>query len=124
MENEKRNHICQSGVDCSYMVRRNKIYCRANPPPDYFTAELLEARTSDFHTDALSRATTAINEVLSQIPEDSEGRMPAFIQTRMGIMLAWVEHTAEPLAADEDGDVTSAADDGTLAKALNLKNYS
>jgi hypothetical protein len=125
MANEKKNNPCKPGVDCSYTVRRHKIICTGGAPPDCFRAELLEANKSAFHTDQIADATQAINKILSEIPKDSEGRMPAFIQTRMGIMLAWVEHEDEDArAADKDEvGVTSADDNDTLAKALNLKNY-
>ena len=127
MENEMKRRPCSPGDMCCYTIRKHKIVCEACSIPNCGRAELLEANKSAFHTDQVAEATQSINKILSEIQPDSEGRTLAFIQTRMGIMLNWVEHEDEAVrAADKDeGEVavTSADDDDTIAKALNLKNY-
>jgi len=127
MENEMKRRPCSPGDMCCYTIRKHKIVCEACSIPNCGRAELLEANKSAFHTDQIAEATRSINKILSEIQPDSEGRTLAFIQTRMGIMLNWVEHRDEAArAADKDeGEVavTSADDDDTIAKALNLKNY-
>lgn len=128
MGNEERRRPCSPGDCCCFTVRRHKIVCNACASGcDCSAAQLLDADKSAFHTDEIAGATQAINKILSEIPNDSEGRTLSFIQTKMGIMLAWVEHENEiARTADKDDDeiaVTSADDNDTIAKALNLKNY-
>ncbi len=127
MKNKMERLPCSPGSPCCFTVRKHKISCDACSRYECGRAELLEANKSAFHTDQLAEATRLINKILSDIPPDSEGRTLAFIQTRMGIMLTWVEHRDDAArAADKDeGEVavTSADDDDTIAKALNLKNY-
>lgn len=106
-----------------FLIRKHKILCVPCNRPECGLAGLLEADTSNFHTDPLAEATRAINEIIAAVPPDPEGRRPAFIQTSLGIMLVWVEHHDDPAIARDEDVVTSADDDDTLAKALNLKNY-
>lgn len=128
MPNEERQRPCSPGQCCCFTVRSHKIVCSACASGcDCSAAQLLDADKSAFHTDEIAEATQAINKILSEIPNDSEGRNLSFIQTKMGIMLAWVEHEDESLRdANKDDDeiaVTSADDNDTIAKALHLKNY-
>ena len=107
-----------------FTVRKHKIICKPCPDPDCGRAKLLEANNSGFYTDRIAEATRSINKILSEIQPDSEGQVLAFIQTRMGIMLTWVEHKDEDENENENEiAVTSADDNDTLAKALDLKNY-
>lgn len=109
-----------------FTVLSDKITCVSCPAPDCGFDELLEADTSAFHTDQLVEATRSINKILSEIQPDHEGQTLSFIQTRMGIMLVWVESEDEAFRASPGEDeigVTSADDNDTLAKALKLKNY-
>lgn len=111
-----------------FTVLSDKITCVSCTAPDCGFDELLEADTSAFHTDEIAQATRSINKILSEIQPAHEGQTLSFIQTRMGIMLVWVESKDEDEAfrasADQDEiGVTSADDNDTLAKALKLKNY-
>lgn len=75
-------------------------------------ATLLEANISKFHDQSLSDATGKINEVLSSIPKDPDGRQLSFLFTNQGIMLAWVRH----------GIVSRHDDEATMSKALGVKS--
>jgi hypothetical protein len=91
--------------------------CSSSSTPDCSLANLLEAEESGFHDAGLIQATKEIKAILSQIPADSAGRSLSFLHTKMGTLLAWVEHGAEPI----EGAVTSDADNKTVAAALKLK---
>lgn len=79
---------------------------------------LLEAEASGIHDETLIEATRKIKQILSEIPADSEGRKLSFLVTKMGLLLAWVNHDADI----PENAVTANDDNETVAKALKLKN--
>ena len=79
-------------------------------------AELLDADESDFHDQSLIEATRKIKRILAGIPKDSRGRKLSFCQTKMGTLLAWVQH-----GGMASGRVTAKDSDAKVAKALKLK---
>jgi hypothetical protein len=80
-------------------------------------APLLEAEPSDFHDQALIDATQQINQILAAIPPDSQGRTISFLYTRLGTLLAWVQHGS----GEVDPDAVTAEDDNeTVIEALGL----
>jgi hypothetical protein len=116
---------CSPGECCCYTICNHEIICASCIGCDCSAAQLLEAETSAFHTEELVAGTQAINKILSEIPHDSGGRTPSFIQTKIGVMLVWVRHQSEDLLSENSDvtGVTSADDNETIAKALNLKNF-
>jgi hypothetical protein len=90
--------------------------CITSDTPDCDLATLVEANESSFHDSQLIQATQAINDILTQIPADAEGRNLSFLRTKWGFLLAWVDHGAEPIA----DAVTSDSDDETFAAALGI----
>ena len=93
------------------------LSCEESPVSGCTQAKLLDAGESDFHGRALIEATRKINRILAGVPKDSHGRMLSFCQTKMGTLLAWVEHGGEASRRR----VTARDDDATVAKALKLK---
>ncbi len=85
---------------------------------DCLRPQLLVAKPSKFHDQALIDATAKINEILEALSPDPEGRKVSLIVNKLGAMLAWVHHNG-----NHDGkySVTSKSDDETLIKALKLK---
>ena len=81
-------------------------------------ALLLDAEESGFLDGSLIAATSAIKDILANIPADVNGRTLSFLNTRMGTLLAWVEHGHDAW----EGAVTAKDDDATIAAALKLKN--
>jgi hypothetical protein len=99
LEAKTENNFCMSGGgSCMY-------------------ACLLEAHTSGFHDGNLARATKQINQILSNIPEDENGRKLSFLVTRLGILLAWANHDDKA----PTGVVTAKDSNAVLTKALKLK---
>ncbi|HVQ37866.1 MAG TPA: hypothetical protein VMS31_10060 [Pyrinomonadaceae bacterium] len=80
-------------------------------------ATLLEANESGFHDQQLVEATRKIKRVLAKIPPDPAGRKLSFCHTKMGTVLAWVQHGGKA----KGKRVTANDDDATVAKALGLK---
>lgn len=114
MENEMKQTSFYPGYCLS--IRNHKIFCRPCDRPDCFFAQLLEAETSEFHTDQLADATRSINQILSEIQSGNPDQKLAFIQTEMGTMLVWATIENEHVVTTEDSSET-------LAKALKLKKY-
>lgn len=78
---------------------------------------LLEAEESSFHDRQLVEATRKIKRILAKIPADPAGRKLSFCHTKMGILLAWVQHGGKATGRR----VTAKDDNATVAKALKLK---
>jgi hypothetical protein len=116
--NYENNDIdpCRAG-NCGHQILDDKVGC-ATGPGDCRPVSLLEAEESGFHDASLIAATSAIKDVLANIPPDANGRTLSFLNTRMGTLLAWVEHGHDAW----EGAVTGADDDATIAAALKLKN--
>ena len=81
------------GKQCGYAAFDGELGCTDGG--NYFYAEMLSATPSNFHDDALVKATGQINEILASIPEDKNGRRLAFLHTPFGTMLAWIRHDLE-----------------------------
>jgi hypothetical protein len=81
-------------------------------------ADFLDAEQSDFHDENLIKATQKIREALAEIPADPLGRKLSIIRTKMGILLAWVQHGADFATLDA---VTSRSDDAVVIEALRLR---
>ena len=80
-------------------------------------ATIVEAEESGFHDQQLVEATRKIRRILAKIPADPAGRKLSFCHTRMGTLLAWVQHGGKATGRR----VTAKDDDATVAKALGLK---
>lgn len=85
---------------------------------DCLRPQLLVAEPSKFHDQTLIDATAKINEILTALPADPNGRKVSLIVNNLGAMLAWVHHNGNP---DSNYSVTSKSDDETLIKGLKLK---
>jgi hypothetical protein len=116
MENQDRKRPACENNDCMFQVMGDSISCSSGNPTCGL-ASLLEAEESCFHDNALIAATQEINKVLLNIPEDAKGRNLSFLQTKMGILLAWVEHDTEQIA----GAITADSDKEAVTAALKLK---
>jgi hypothetical protein len=113
--NEDNNNPCAIG--CRVQIADDGLPgCITSSTPDCDMAVLVEANESTFHDSQLIQATQAINEILTQIPADAEGRNLSFLRTKWGFLLAWVDHGAEPI----EGAITSDSDDATFAAALGI----
>jgi hypothetical protein len=119
MNNEKMLVNSCAGEDgCRFQIcEMSNPSCKPDLTNDCGMAMLLEAEETIFHDIQLIKATSQINEILKLIPPDSSGRNLSFLNTKMGIFLAWVEHGGEAI----EGAVTSDSDNKTLAAALKLK---
>ena len=104
------------GESCQHVIHGDYASCESGSS-SCNVASLLAAEPSGFHDASLIDATHKINEILKAIPADSRGRTLSLLQTKWGLLLAWVDHKAE---APADG-VRPDADDATIAKALRLK---
>jgi hypothetical protein len=79
-----------SGKTCGYAAFSGEIGCVDGG--NYFHAEMLRAKESNFHDAALAKATSQINEILASIDVPEDGRALALLHTPYGSMLAWVRH--------------------------------
>ena len=79
-----------SGKTCGYAAFAGELGCVDGG--NYFHAEMLRAKESNFHDAALAKATSQINEVLASIEIPDDGRTLALLHTPYGSMLAWVRH--------------------------------
>ena len=116
---EHVNKVC-SGANCDFAIDAlaGQGLCLSGSG-GCLAGDLLEAEPSGLHDQTLIDATQKIRQILSEIPADAGGRKLSFLVTKMGILLAWVNH-GEEIPADA---VTSADDNETVAKALKLKNW-
>jgi hypothetical protein len=102
-----------SGKTCGYAAFSGELACVDGG--NYFNAEMLRAKESNFHDAALAKATSQINEVLASI-DIPEGKTLAMLHTPYGSMLAWVRHD---LKVPEDAvTVDSAKEDHFAALGL------
>lgn len=106
---------CRGG-NCGPQIKGEVLGCGNGQ--SCMTVALLEADESGFHDQHMIDATTAIRQILANIPEDPNGRKISFIHTNMGTLLAWVDHGL----GDIEGAVTEKDDDATIAAALRLRN--
>jgi hypothetical protein len=108
---------CKGGMcDFALHVASENTFCQSGGS-SCMAGQLLEAHTSGFHDGNLARATKQINQILSNIPKDENGRKLSFFVTRLGILLAWANHDDKAPT-----DVVTAKDKNeVLTKALRLK---
>lgn len=122
MEQEYNQQLSQGchGKVCDYVIdtTTGNPVCLSGSGT-CLSADLLEADSSSFHGDNLVEATQKINQILTEIPEDADGRKLSFLVTKMGVFLGWVIHDGE---VPENG-VTAKDENETVAKALRLKNW-
>lgn len=117
--NDESRGICRPGEPCAWgMVEENdRIDCNRGDGT-CCPAPLLEAEISGFHDQSLSDATSQINQILQAIPADSAGRELAFLNTKTGILLAWVNHGNAPQAKA----ITAQDSPDDIQRVLKLKN--
>jgi hypothetical protein len=84
-----------------------------------FEATVLNAEPTNFHDATLIAATEEIQKILKGIQPDPAGRKLSFINTNMGLLLAWVEH-GKPVPPDA---VTDKNTDEEVAEALKLTGF-
>ena len=111
---------CFAGLQCTFVILDDDVVACEVGTSTCTGANLLEAETSQFHDANLAEATRKIREILEGIPHDPQGRELVFLHTRLGSLLAWVEHRGK-IPADQG--IRPDADDATIAKALRLKGY-
>ncbi len=115
------HQVC-TGASCDFAVgggsTEQQVSCLSGSGT-CLAADLLEAESSGIHDETLVEATQRIKQILSEIPTDTDGRKLSFLVTKMGLLLAWVNHDAD-IPADA---VTAENDNATVAKVLKLKNW-
>lgn len=107
--------ICDS-VSCDFQKPKGPLSC-VDGGGNCGRVKILEAEESDFHDCNLINATRAIKAIIELIPPDPNGRNLSFLHTKMGTLLAWVEHGGTPI----EGAITGNDDNAKVAAALNLK---
>lgn len=105
------------GKACDYHVTNGTPVC-GNGAGSCANPHLHEAEISAFHDQNLADATRAINSILEGIENSDSGRKLSFINTKQGVLLAWVQHEGE---RTEDS-VTIDDDTATIARALRLRS--
>ncbi len=115
-ENYEIEPLCK-GTACGFQVGGGSLACTENGD-GCRPVDLVEAEPSAFYDNHMIEATRAINNILARIPADPDGRKISFIDTNMGTLLAWVDHSGLVL----ENAVTQDDDDATIAAALGLKN--
>lgn len=96
------------------------IECRDSTVDNCSRPLMLEAQISVFHDQVLKDASAEIRKIIEMVGKERDGRHLAFVNTRMGTLLAWVQHTNAPLKPEA---VTANSDNATIAKALGLINW-
>lgn len=82
-----------------------------------WTADLVEADLSSFHTEKLQNATRKMIDALKEIGPGPKGTKLSFVHTTEGTMLAWVGHGGKfPKDA-----LTIDSKPGDLKRALKIK---
>lgn len=114
MSSEEISRDCGGGRQCGYAVFSGDVGCTDGG--NYFWAEMLRAKESNFHDAALVKATSEINDILTSLSKDAGERRLSFLQTPLGIMLAWVRHD---LKIPEDA-VTAESREEDIISALGL----
>jgi hypothetical protein len=115
MQNSEVHSDCRGG-NCGFGIWGDDLNC-GGPGRDCGLAEFLECEESNFHDANLVKATTAIRAVLSLIPPDQDGRNLSLIQTSIGVVLAWVNHTDAVI----EGAITQDSDADEILTALKVK---
>jgi hypothetical protein len=91
--------ICDNGGCALQMYTcpdgKHKLNC-VPPGIDCLSPVFVDGPCTDVHDDVLRQATEELNDVIKNIPHDSEGRYLAFIRVDVGLRLAWVYHNAAP----------------------------
>ncbi len=105
---------CGRGRQCGYAVFSGEVGCTDGG--NYFWAQLEKAQETNFHDAALVRATGEINGILDSLSKEAGERRLSFLQTPLGLMLAWVRHD---LKIPEDA-VTGASPKEDIIAALGL----
>ena len=109
---------CKGGIcDFALDAKNENTFCMSGGGSCLY-GDLLEAEASDFHDSTLVEATAKIRKILSEIPEDADGRKLSFFVTRMGILLAWSSHGEEVPA----NVITAKDSNEVLTQALKLTN--
>jgi hypothetical protein len=108
-----------TGKQCGFNINttRQEAGCSAGSG-SCFEAKILSAAETKFHDQTLMSATADIQRILSEITPDPNGRKLSFINTNMGLLLAWVEH-GRPVPP---GAVTDRHTDTAIAAALKLRS--
>ncbi len=57
------------------------------------SAKMVKGKETDIHDKNLMEATTKINAILDGIPNDPHGRYLRFLNVKVGVFLAWMEHS-------------------------------
>lgn len=114
MSTEEIGTDCGGGKQCGYAVFSREVGCTDGG--NYFWAKLAPAEESNFHDAALVRATSEINEILDSLSKEAGERRLSFLQTPLGLMLAWVRHDLE---IPEDA-VTYKSPEKDIIAALGL----
>ncbi len=113
MEND--SNACLEG-GCAWGLWEDEFGC-GHGSGGCALANFLECEESNFHDANLVKATTAIRAILSLIPPDPRGRNLSLVQTNLGVVLAWVDHSNEP----RTGGITKDSDNETVISALKIK---
>jgi len=120
-EKNESGRGCGPNDTCCWVKRRKKLRCIICETGTCVRAVVLRAKHSEFYDKQLEEATEKISEIIGGIRAAEDGRSLSFIMTRMGIMLAWVEHGEE--GSREPDDVTVKDDNSNIAEALGLIDW-
>lgn len=112
--------ICEDG-SCGFGICEEELDCTSEPGLCSL-ANFLEAEESAFHDKQLIEATRTIKDVLAKIPADKKGRKLSVINSKSGLLLAWVYHGRKDFGDRKGKEViTHQSDKEKIAAALKLK---
>lgn len=104
-----------TGSLCGYGITKGQIGCQSGDG-SCWSAFLVQAEQSAFHTEELQNATRQIKAILESISSPGGGLKLSFVHTRLGTLLAWVNHGTQYTAET----VTWADTDEKIVEALGL----
>lgn len=104
-----------TGSLCGYGITKGRIGCQSGDG-SCWSASLVDAKLSAFYTQELKNATRQIKSILDSIPSPGDGLKLSFVHTRLGTLLAWVNH-GEQYTTET---VTWADTDENIVEALGL----
>ncbi|MGB7207043.1 MAG: hypothetical protein WBD27_00145 [Pyrinomonadaceae bacterium] len=104
-----------TGSLCGYGITKGRIGCQSGDG-SCWAASLVDAKLSPFYTQELKNATRQIKSILDSINSPGDGLKLSFVHTRLGTLLAWVNH-GEQYTTET---VTWADTDENIVQALGL----
>lgn len=112
-----------SGKRCGWGKSGNRLGCQSGDG-SCFSAMMLRAECSEFHDADMEAATLAINGILRALPAERNGRVPAFLLSEHGLLLAWVEHDVIFRSGEDVVTAESSGEEIIAALGLEMDEYS